>query len=740
MMLRHAGQRLGLDRLIAWLEARPALAWSGMLLLAIAVAADGIPYWPQAGWAGGLPGNTMHGGDALGIQAVMAFADRRQIWEWLTGPSIDERTYRPLMTLVHWLEFQWWGTRDVRYSWLSIGLFLANTALLAALAARVAAGGLATRLLVGLSAAALFAGRWFADDYLLQWIFSYWPAQSDAFSLGLSLASLLLLLEFLDRGGAAWLAACLATLVAAAWFKEIALVAAAMGILLTLRRGRHGQVAMAGIGATAAALVLARVLALRGELHYQPNTDAGRFQRLVAGPWGTAYDLVVYWPLCAAAIVLLVAGLLRWRSVPPGRVLLAAGAALLAASQLLGGHLLLFAVPPYTGKTLDAAIGVLVFWAGLRELPRRRGAQMFAVGWLLAAYVISPYRLALSWYQYWPLALRAALIALLLPEAVRLLAWLLGRSGAPTEHVAAAALKGARRVPDRPRRRRVPALPLALLVGAILLSIPAIQRPNSQPVPMPLSRFGPYSGPGSERLVVNRPREVGPRARRPAVLILGGEAAPTGRWSIHRLAQGLARLGYVTACPDQDAARRRLVSETAARQAVRRLRAAADDSDHGPLRRDAIAVFGWDQGGRLACRVVMEPGTPDSDPDVRHLSGQAFCAVNLGGKPDDHLLQRLKRPPQSARQSLPPLPEVSGPATRAPRPALYFAWGEGDAPALLEEFRAVEAAARGGPWEVQLYQDASRGPLFPRRGRYWKGSLDLAIEFLFRVMPPPPVP
>ena len=135
------------------------------------------------------------GGDPLGIQTVMALSYDSSPLRWLTGASIDERSYRPFCMLLHWLEFRYWGTHDVYYCWLSAFIHLTNAFLLAVLTAMLVRGPLLLRTSLGLAASAFFASSWWGSLFVNHSIVAFWPAQSDACALLFALIGLILLVS-----------------------------------------------------------------------------------------------------------------------------------------------------------------------------------------------------------------------------------------------------------------------------------------------------------------------------------------------------------------------------------------------------------------------------------------------------------------------------------------------------------------------------------------------------------------
>src|SRR5437016_5750208 len=97
--------RIALSAAADFAESHPLITWTVLAVISLLVAICGMADWPVA--------TKTNGGDPLGIQTVMALSYDSSPSRWVTGPSIDERSYRPLCMLLHWLEFRYWGTHDV---------------------------------------------------------------------------------------------------------------------------------------------------------------------------------------------------------------------------------------------------------------------------------------------------------------------------------------------------------------------------------------------------------------------------------------------------------------------------------------------------------------------------------------------------------------------------------------------------------------------------------------------------
>jgi acetyl esterase/lipase len=731
--LRRAAAE-GVRAAAAWLERHPVAAWTAAIALALAIAVRGVPEWPQPHWGGQFGGRRGHAGDALGIQAVCALGDRGQLLSWFTGPSIDERTYRPFCNLLYWAEFQLWGTWDVYYSWLSVALHLANAVLLLALAAELARlegrRGLGARLLIGLAAALMFAGPGFVDPQVLRWMLGYWPSQGDSAALACGLLGLLLFTRYLGRPSAGLLAGSIGALTAAALFKEIAYTALLAALALSVRRG--GRVAACSLGLATAVVLTCRFLALRGHAYYEANYSLAMWLRLVLGPGGIHWAPLDAWNMYAGGATLCALAVLRHRGMRASVALAASAAVALVATQVTTGTFMLLAIADHFALLLRSCISILVAFLVLREALRRRVVAILLGAWLLACYAVSPYRLALGWYQYWPSALRALLLAAVLPEVAAAAAWLFGMRS-PSSRQATQSVLAERPLPAPPRGRhdRWPGLALAAaaLAGAGLLGswvAAASRRPH-----VLCSAASAESGRGGP-LPVEVCQPVGGEIAGPALLLLPGDLPLRAGWTTHRLAAGLARLGYVTVAPTAPRLAAGALAIEESQQLLRWTRAHAGEYSVDP---DAVGIVGWGSGGGIAfllgTRELMQK-PPDAPAGV---AGRTPCVVEFCGDLDANGL-----PEAAAREPGPPAdasPWIRMPSTTSPEfggGGFLLVYGHGD-PRHVSYVRAGAALGALGA-RVELFEADEDGQ-FPLERDYWKRSLDHAIEFLFRALPPP---
>ena len=671
-----------------WAEKRPVTLWALLALAAGLVALAGLPWLPKP--------RQSAGGDPLGIQAVMALTFDSSPLRWITGPSIDERSYRPLCMLLHWLEFRAWGTNDASYCFFSACVHIANAILLALLTAALAGGPRLGRAVPGLAAALFFAGSPFADSTVLDSIIGFWPSQSDGCALLFAQVGLLLLVSHLRTGRRASFAGAMMFLAAATWFKEIAYAAILIAAGLAMspvgtvarpeRSGKAARLIFLGAG-----LWALRYCALNGTTAYAPPADLSRVLRtfipIAAG------DLGLSWPLWSALVGLAVASLLRARSVHRHAPITAGCAAAVTAALILGAEWGVFLFVD-GWKSLFRGAG---FWLGLGACVyaayRGRVSRTLLLGWLLTAFIVSPFPLTRGWYGYWPQALGSAVQALALPYAFLFLLWL-GRLRPPTVDLPPI---GAERPIPASRLALAAALmvPVFACAAALWPRFPAVEERTTVEGSMTTTRLRLKGGqPGS----------------RPALLI-----APASDFPVYwdrsdrrtSVAEGLARLGYEVCVVHP------VEGKTFGADHIAEYAAAMKTSSAG------VAAVGWGRGANAAVELSMKRA---EQPDMHIKTFAAFLD-------------------REAVKNLPaanPLAQVRTASTSCPK--LYVAIASEDRsqaePAVRRLKKRLEAA--GG--HLQLNVPYNTGPIFPNEPNHWKRSLDLCIEFLVRELPPPPTP
>lgn len=707
--------RFGLSRVVESAEERPATAWTLMLTVALLMAICSTWQIASDMWSRLNAAKTFHGGDPLGIQAVMAFADRAQIAGWLAGPSIDERTWRPLCTLFHWLEFQLWGTNELAYLKLSFVLHALNVPLISAVAARLAPGRLGLRIIIGLSAAIFLVSTPFADTTIQDWMLGYWPAQSDMISLTLSLLGFILLPSWLGSGSRIMLAATLMAFIASALFKEMAYAAIVGAMMFSVGNGERGRRTITALGAVLALLVIARCLALAGYGVYRPTTDLVRILRVLL-PLDFVSGTEAGWPAWAAAFGLVAFVAMRTSNVLRRWSWLGAVASVFLAAQWLGGYFAMALI------SSDAAILLVFAFVCLRLWVRRPDIRAISAVWIVATWAIAPFQVALRWHFYWPDAFRCTLQAVLLPEVIGLFLVTAGFAKLRGEHASVIAparhtVSGGR---IRLRSWLMPCVAFVILAAMLLLApwIKAIGYRNS----VEQWTLAPSLGSPAWTARVSRRRAAANRDRIPVIFLTGPEFKREGNPSMERLQTGLARLGFLVFRLEGQPERSRAIA------ALHWIRSHAADLRANP---NSIALMGWGDGARIALEVGYSGSNGEStEPPLQ-------CVVAFAARDPDKLLQQdilAAHPPKALPPSGADRPDVSLP------PNLFLACSREDLARAEPRFDEVKRRLVNAGRKAALYAPADSQGVFPLEKSYWKHSLDLALEFTAQSLNPPPVP
>lgn len=211
---------------------------------------------------------------------------------WIGGPGF----YRPLSSMLMWLEAKLWGFHFFPYTLVSWLMHALNSGLLCLLLYSVCPGPRWQRALVGTIGALMFnlgkhpSGPDWIEARVAWGVMIYWPAQTDLGSLGGSLASLICLDRYLcvsrtrlclapppadvlspagqEKKEAApaqphrWLIAALGCFLAALLFKETALALVVLAPLLAVHRNAAWRRIALYYGLVGVAFLVVRALAL----------------------------------------------------------------------------------------------------------------------------------------------------------------------------------------------------------------------------------------------------------------------------------------------------------------------------------------------------------------------------------------------------------------------------------------------------------------------------------------------
>ena len=553
------------------------------------------------------------------------------------------------------------------------------------------------RFSLGLLAAALFAGSsTFGPSFAVDSVTSFWPAQSDAFALTFGLLGLISLSRHLRNRTRSSLVISMIAFCFAVWFKEIAFVAIAVGIGLTLQGSAlsRREKALGAFSLALGGLILwvMRLAVLGGTSAYSPPTDLIRAFAPVI-PIGMRTTLDVGWPEWSALLFLVSMAVARIR-LPSGNAPVIIGAAAgLSAACLLAGSPGLF----FIEQSWQALWSGLVYWLGaagvaaaLRKCPVIRPVVL---AWLLALYIVSPFKLTMGWYRYWPEALGAAVQVLALPFSLSLLAWLLGvRITLP-------------RGPSLSNAARPAPLPMLWRIGlacAAGLSICAVAALGS-------TYDGTLLSTTDKRLVRGVPLTITrivlsrePDGRQP-LIVLPGSSYPAfwdRRDPRTSVARGLARLGY-----DVHIVRAEEWRSPTTRKAIRSW------IENSRWRRGSVAIFSWSDGAPAGVDLAAAPPTTP-----RMSSAAAFVGP-----------EHIEEVSAGIRQI------VNSPGDGPP---VYAAVAKQDLPALRRETGEIPRSFEGRRNRLQLYVPYNDGPVFPEEPNHWKRSLDMGIEHLVIHAPP----
>ncbi|MFO7946819.1 MAG: hypothetical protein R6V19_08385 [Armatimonadota bacterium] len=359
--------------------------------------------------------------DSQAIARNAMEADWSDIGSWWTRPWIQhEMYYRPLASMLFFLQGQVFGMNFQGYcivSWIANTI---NVLLLCLLGASLARGSDRVRIGVGVLAGLLFL--WAKHPGGVDWsiarvtwgVMPWWPVQTDIFSLMFSLLSLLLLDRYLQSRRRGLLVVALASFVAALLFKEMALAVPLMVPALVWYRSRKDvlrlSAAYLGIGVIFYVVRSLAAPAASG-LEYAGNFTFLQYAFYVANRLTSLLMAGELVPVVTSAGIIAIVIVALWRRLEwiwTGLIMLLW---LLGSAQLVGGNFALITI-------LDtwARIGtMLLFWGGLvvLALSKDRGVSLPLLVCVLVVFIPVVNRVG-PHYWYWPLAIYALLNASLL--------------------------------------------------------------------------------------------------------------------------------------------------------------------------------------------------------------------------------------------------------------------------------------------------------------------------------------
>ena len=372
-------------------------------------------------------------GDSLQIAGNALAADWSDVARWWSGPWIQhEMYYRPLSSMLFFLEGRLFSYDFQRYcmvSWVANGV---NVALLMLLGASLARGSPRVRLAIGLLTAGAFLLAKHPELYqgpgyptapvqrITAGVMPWWPVQTDLFSMMLGLLSLLLLDRHLQHGGRALLVGAAVAFVAALLFKEMALCVPLMVPLLVLYRRRDRVLPISGLYlGLGAVFYLVRAVAAPGAsgLELQGLDSVARLAFYATNRLSTQVMTDEWFPVLGSLGLLLLVGIMVWRRIEWIWISLAGLLWLLGSAQLVGGSFALISI----GEVMARFGTMLLFWSGLALLlmARDRGVSLALTVAMIAACIPVLNRMG-PHYWYWLLAFYALLNASLLNRVYEL--------------------------------------------------------------------------------------------------------------------------------------------------------------------------------------------------------------------------------------------------------------------------------------------------------------------------------
>jgi hypothetical protein len=343
--------------------------------------------------------------DISNLYGAASQATWRDVPGWFAGPWINRKVgyYRPLTSLLYFLEFRAFGSDFTAYNrvtWLMHGL---NAGLLYLLTVSL----FRDRRLLN-SALGLIAVWFFATNFNSMWIgvfhsIGWWPAQNDVLSLTFGLLSLLLLDQHLVCGGRGWLVGSLAAFCCAVFSKEMGYAVAPAAIALNWHRKRKlNRETLAFAGLSLSFWVFRKLVV--------PNPWAQNYfsdwvmRKAIDFAGGPPYFLArsqVWWPVVAGGLIIaIVAAGLRFRAQVIVIVATAVVATAVCAHSIgEGGHWA--QLLEGTGPSLVRA--VVVYFSSFILFVRYRRVEPGLFSAAALAFVLTPILQFEGYhYKYWP--------------------------------------------------------------------------------------------------------------------------------------------------------------------------------------------------------------------------------------------------------------------------------------------------------------------------------------------------
>ncbi|MGC8668781.1 MAG: hypothetical protein ACP5VE_11760 [Chthonomonadales bacterium] len=311
--------------------------------------------------------------------------------KWWTGSWIYPRVpyYRPITSMLFFMECRAFGTNFTAWDRVSLALHVINAFLVYILTVSLLNRHGLRRCLFGLVAVVFFATpantMYFAVSRSLTW----WPAQNDVLSLTFALLCLILLDAALLNRKPILVAASVLALAASVGSKEMGYITIPMAMAVLLYRRTYSVLGITAFAAAGAVLWIVRSVCV-------PHAWGPVMGRMVilrkwihewAGPVGALLFAGIWWPVAAAAAILILTGVGKLRKWPFWVIALADLTAACLCAQYVGSEgtwALIFL--PDSFASLAAVIlylwAPLVFWRHRREEPGLLAASLMLMSFL----------------------------------------------------------------------------------------------------------------------------------------------------------------------------------------------------------------------------------------------------------------------------------------------------------------------------------------------------------------------
>jgi hypothetical protein len=392
-------------RLVHFLKHRPRLlVWMGLALTlwtALSSTASFVPVttqWIERKLA--TPDEDIHN-----LYLAASHAEWRDVPGWFVGPWIYPRIgyYRPLTSVLYFLEYRAFGKDFTAYNRVTWLLHALNTGLLFLLVVSLFRERRLARVVYGLIAVLFFTTGYNSVMQSISFSLGWWPAQNDVLSLTFGLLALLLLDQYLVRGARGRLVGALVAFACAIGSKEMGYATLPITLALIWHRNRRLTWEMGAFAALGLFFWFLRKLVVPNPWGQRFFTDwVGRKALFYWG--GPPYMLVasrVWWPLIAAAAILLIGAVGLKRRWPVITIIVAGAASAMLCAQYLEENgtwaLVLEGLGSYLiARVLTYVMALILFWKYRLEEPGLFGLSAFVVVFIPILQFVGHH------YLYWP--------------------------------------------------------------------------------------------------------------------------------------------------------------------------------------------------------------------------------------------------------------------------------------------------------------------------------------------------